>query len=331
MPLPAHWRFRPLQAFCNIVISLTSLLAGCGVSGNPQSVSIPALAAEDLVGPCRFDLSIALPSHPQRGVLVLYERGDTDLLYNDSSLRKTVSALDYSLVWAHQCNARSTGDIQADAGKGPGRMLVAALNQFSVQSGHPELATIGVVLYGFSAAGVLTATMANDQPDRLLGTIQYAAGSAYTDLNDVPVSAAASRIPALILANALDSQSGTERSLKYFQRGRFSGAPWAYAVQNDTTHCCNLSTRNIIIPWIEAIVNMNSTGVAYDNSSATGGAPANFVCTPDGVEDAQSDIDCDFTRATLGAAASTGEESAWLPSQTSGAAWLAWVTNPGTN
>ena len=48
-------------------------------------------------------------------------------------------------------------------------------------------------------------------------------------------------------------------------------------------------------------------------------------------EDAQDEIDCEFTAASLGTASPSGENSGWLPSQASGAAWLDWVTKKGTN
>jgi hypothetical protein len=310
---------------------LACLFAGCGVSGAPLSVAIPALPTEDLDGPCRFELSMAKPADVQKGILVLYERGDTDQLYDDPVLRQTIASLDYSIIWAYQCNAQSTSSFQADASAGPGRMLLAATEQFAEKSGHRELETVGIILYGFSAAGVLTATMANDQPTRLIGTIQYAAGSAYTDLDDVPVSEAAASVSTLILANATDTDSGTERSLSYFQRGRSVAAPWAYAVQNDTGHCCNLSTRRIILPWIQDIARLHPTppGMA-DSPPLAAGTMANFICTADGVRDAQNQTDCSFTAASLGAPP-PHEDSGWLPSQTAGAAWLVWVTNPETN
>jgi hypothetical protein len=302
---------------------LASLFSGCGASGAPASVAISALPGEDLSGPCRYELSMAQASHTQRGVLVLYERGDSELLYNDATLRQSMAALDYSILWAYQCNAKSTGDLQADASKGPARMLFSALTQLALKSGHSELATNSIILYGFSAAGVLTATMANTQPERLIGTIQYAAGSSAVDLDDVAISTAATRIPTLILANALDGQSGTARSLDYFQRGRSMGAGWAYAVQKNTTHCCNLSTLGIFLPWVKQIAGM---GVGADS-----GALTSFVCTPDGVVDAQGDIDCDFTAAKLGVAIPDIGVSGWLPSGETGQAWLAWVTSPRTN
>jgi dienelactone hydrolase len=310
---------------------LLLLLAGCGVSGAPVTVSIPALSSEDLSGPCRFEVSMAHASHVQMGVVVLYERGDTDLLYNDAQFRRAIASLDYSIVWAYQCDAKSTGDLQADATKGPARMLFTALEELATQTAHPELSTNSVILYGFSAAGVLSATMAAAHPSRLVGVIEYAAGSASVDLEDVPIPASVVQIPTLILANALDRSSGTTRSLNYFERGRASGASWAFAVQNATRHCCNLSTRNIILPWIEEIAtthNLPETGTLNT-----------FVCTPNGVIDAQGDVNCDITAASLGEAAEQkpqshevrGTQSGWLPDQRSNQAWLAWVTSLQTN
>lgn len=334
MLVTARWRALSLAvgSICCLLYALT--FVGCGVGGVPQSVAISALPSEDLLGPCTFELSMAHPDHVQQGILVFYERGDTDMLYNDATLREAIAAMDYSILWARQCNAESTGDLQADASKGSARMLFSALNQLASKASHPELTINGIILYGFSAAGVLTATMANIQPARLVGTIQYAAGSAYTDLDDVTVSSAAAQIPTLILANAMDSQSGTARSLHYFQRGRSLGAHWAYAVQRDAMHCCNLSTRNVVLPWIQEVARLNSNGMAAAAASPATVPNAtlnSFLCTPDGVVDAQGDIDCEFTAANLGDPISSQEESGWLPSEESGEAWLAWVTNVRTN
>ena len=117
-----------------------------------------------------------------------------------------------------------------------------------------------MILYGFSAAGVLTATMANAIPTRMMGAIEYASGSGYVNLDDILVSAAATRIPTLVLANAKDEDAGTARSYRYFLRGRVTGMPpWAYAVQNATDHCCNLSTRNLILPWIQAVASQQTS------------------------------------------------------------------------
>ena len=315
---------------------MAASLAGCGSGLANPAVSVPSLPSEDLAGSCRYELVQQDPLVPQLGVLVIFERGDSEALFEDPSVRAMALAQHFSILWAHECNARSTGDLQADASKGPARTLQVALSEFGTRSGHPELAAAPLVLYGFSAAGVLTLTMENVLPQRLLGVIAYAAGSSYTDLDDVSVSAAAAGVPTLLLANAEDDEAGTQRSFAYFERGRAIGAQWGYGVQNKTDHCCNLSTRSVILPWIEAIAPAVSTGVSATAGSAeapkaTTAAMANFACTPDGVEDAQGDTDCSITDASLGPAASATPETGWLPNATAGAAWLTWVTSPGTN
>jgi len=319
------------------------LLSGCGSGIAPITVYIPALATEDLVGPCQYDLLLPQPKaseyagKPVTGVLVIYERGDSNLLYQDQTLRDAAFALRLGILWAHQCNARSTGDLQADAGQGPGRSLFAALTQLGAKSRHPELASIGLELYGFSAAGVLTATMENDYPERVLGAMLYAAGSASTDLDDVQIAPAAARVPTLVLANALDIDSGTYRSRMYFHRGRALAGMWSFAVQSGTDHCCNLSTRSIIVPWMQAIAPNLPAGMASaprpaDSSGIVAAIPnSSFVCTPNGIVDAQGDTDCNFTAASLGPPGSAKEDTGWLPDQASGEAWLAWVTHSGTN
>ena len=308
-------------------------LAGCGsdVTQVGWSVTIAPLAGEDILGPCTYDLTLEPIGQVQQGILVLFDRADTSTLYMDKTFRNAALALHYAILFAHQCPSASSGDIQEDAAKGQGRMLFAALSQLAQVTNHPELETTGMILYGFSAAGVLTATMANDYPARMLGTIQYAAGSIYVNLDNVQVGAAGV-MPTLILANADDPAAGTSRSFHYFQRGRAVGAPWAYAVQNDTQHCCTLSTRDVILPWIEAVVAANAPSVS-GTKAISAGTMSYFVCTPDGVADNYGYVDCRFTTAGLGdgSVASPQSQSGWLPSQASGDAWLAWVTNPSTN
>ncbi len=314
-----------------MVVLLVSLgLAGCGGDVVEFASLVQPLPGEDVARACRFDLVLGPATEVQRGVLVLYQRGDTEDLYKDGTLRAAMQSLGYTIVWAHECDARSTGDLQADASEGPARMLFAALDELASSTGHAELRTAGVVLYGFSAAGVLTATMAKVHPERLLGTIQYAAGSAYLDLDTVEVSEAAAAVPTLVLANAEDDKSGTSRSYRYFERGRAAGAPWAYAVQNGTGHCCTLSTRDLVLPWISALAK-SSTGTDVAARAAQAGTPSWFVCAPDGVKDSQGETDCRFTAAGLGPETGVAETSGWLPDGATAAAWLAWVTSPGTN
>ena len=315
-------RYGPLLALVWVAMGMG--LAGCGSNDVRIGAAIAALPGEDVAGPCLFEIVVA-PATVQKGVLVLYQRGDTESLYEDADLRAMAADLDYAIVWAHECDARSTGDFQPKASEGPARMLYAALTAMAHSTAHPELATANVILYGFSAAGILTATMANEYPERILGTVQYAAGSAYLDLDTVQVTAAAARVPTLILASAADAAAGTSRSFRYFQRGRAKGAAWAYGVQDGIGHCCTLSTRPVVLPWIEAVAGGAKSGVGAGTGSY-------FVCSPDGVTDNQGETDCQFSAASLTRVAGLShEQSGWLPNKATATAWLAWVMQAGAD
>ncbi len=311
-----------------LAMSCAFALAGCGSGYAHPALAIATLPTEDLVGPCRYELVQDQSPTPVNGVLVIFERADTVDLFEDASLRTTAAQLHYSILWAHECDGISNGDLQADASKGPARVLQAAMQTFAAQSGHPELATGPVILYGFSAAGVLSLTMENVMPERLIGVIAFASGSGSTNLDQVEVTPAAAAIPTLLLGNGNDDRSGTSRSTRYFDKGRALRGPWGYAVQNGTGHCCTLSTRKIIEPWITAIA---ATGAKKRSFGDAGTTLASFDCIPDGAYDSQNEQDCSFQNVSLGPATSNTQRTGWLPDAASGAAWLAWVTNPGTN
>lgn len=316
-------------------------LAGCGgtvISG--LGTSVATLPTEDLSGPCTYELQLATATGgaavTQSGVLVIFERGDSSDLYNDTAVQAMAQQKHLAMIFARECDAASTGDLQPDATAGPGRALFTALAQLGATTGHPELTNAPVILYGFSAAGVLTATLTNAYPSRVLGAISYAAGSAHYDLDDLVVSTGATHVPALVLANAQDDKSGTQRSYSFFQRGWIQGAPWAFAVQNTTDHCCTLTTRSLMIAWITALLQAQTTTGA--NGQAVLHAPASpapptvrFLCQPNSIVDAQGDTNCQFSSASLLPSTAGGPTPSWLPDSQVAAAWLSWVTNTGTN
>ncbi len=346
---------------CALFGLLALVVTGCGfkIAGPGESISIKPLATEDLADACTFDMNLPdqpmvdlsqppdpkIPAPTQVAALVVYERGDSGNLFNDPQIQTMAAALHMVTVFAHQCNSKATGDIQVDATKGQGRALFAALTQYATDSKHPEIANLKVVLSGFSAAGVLTTTMVNAYPDRVLGLMPYASGSRYTDMVTVPVSTAAAQIPALVLANAYDPDSGVQRSLRYFMRGWKQGAPWGFGVQNHTSHCCTTSTRDLIIPWISAIVrpleSSSAAGATAANSSAAqagawsqaapNSATVRFLCYTDGYYDAYGESNCWIYTASILPSTAGGPQIGWLPDASSAAAWLKWVTSPGTN
>ncbi len=321
-------------AICLAGICFTPFL-GCGLTmrGVSMSTEVAPIQGEDLHGSCVYDLVMFNPTVPQTGVLVIYERGDSESLFDDFEMEQMASANRLAMVFARQCNAESYGDIQDDGTKGPGRTLFAALTQFAQKSGHAELGNSNVILYGFSAGAVLAATTTQAMPERVIGTIEYAMGSAFLDVTTLNIPAKALQVPTLIIANAKDESAGTQRNLDYFEKGRSAGGIWGYAVQNDTGHCCNLSTRDLIIPWIESVLRQRSGAVASNGPAPlaqSAGTVGSFVCSPDGTVDAQGDVDCKFSYAAL-VTPSAGHQTAWLPDVQTADAWVRWVSKGSTN
>ena len=329
------------------------LVAGCGtiIAGPGETIRVAPLATEDLADSCQFDMNLpdsplqkagqspatTAPIPTEVATLVIYERGDSADLFNDNQVQQMAASLHLVTVFAHQCNAKSFDDIQPDASKGPGRALFAALSTYATDTGHPEIATNKVIPFGFSAAGVLSVTLASTFPERVLTVIPYASGSAHFDLDTVSVTAAMTRIPTLVLANAYDSQSGDQRSYRFFKKGATIGAPWNLGVQNHTDHCCTLSVRNVMIPWITALVPPSSV-TAVTSAASSVRYSTTVPVTPvvsfdwytDGWPDAQGVSDFWVPAAGI-LPTIAGAERGWVPDAATADAWLKWVTSPGTN
>ena len=337
---------RLLWRVCVLLVAATAL-AGCGTVISPwlPETSVAPLPGDDLIAPCTYAMRLASsppvipggtpPFVSQNGVLVIFDRADSSDLFNDADVQSMASQLKLATVFAYQCNKKYAADLNPDSATGPGRALFQSLNQFATLTGHPELADAKVVLYGFSAAGILSVSIAYGYPDRVIGAIPYASGSAYYDLDTVPVSPQSARVPMLILANGQDPASGTSRSYRLFQRGWALGAPWGFGVQPGQGHCCNITTKPLVIPWVTAVAQrlepMPNTQLAVASTAAPVSPTVRFQCSPDGTVDSYGQNDCKFSSASLLPSATGGPDPAWLPDSATANAWLNWVLNPGKN
>jgi hypothetical protein len=319
-------RLRGNWLFVLLVFPGLPYLAACGSGyhAGTVSTSVAALPGEDLAGPCTYDLTLSSPQAQQAGVLVVFERGDSAYLYADPAVQGMAAKLNLAMVYAHQCNAISTGDLQPDAAQGPGRALLLALTQFSQSTGHAELATAKVYLFGFSAAGALSMTFVNAYPNRVAGAITLAAASSTINPANIAIDAPAAQVPMLILANAIDGIAGTANSLSFFKQGRGMNARWGFGVQNETGHCCDDSVASVLVPWITEVASGTVGG------TTTAESMVHFVCSPDGVLDSYGQQNCSFTAEGLGSG-SAPAVNAWMPGPSTASAWLTWVTDPVQN
>ncbi len=323
-------------------------LTGCGTVGSvylPET-SVAALPGEDLTGPCVYSLRLVsgpvpAPGAPpafvtQTGVLVIFERGDSANVFRDPRVIAMAAQLHMAMMFAYQCDAKSYADMQVDAALGPGRALFTALSQFAVITGHPELRNANLIPFGFSAGGYLTATLTNAYPSRVLGAIPFAPASPQVDLDNVAVTPGAAGVPMLILANGDDVDAGTQRPINLYFRGWTIGAPWAFAVQNGTGHCCSDSAVSLLVPWVTALMGQQTTisagGQAMLKPQANPAMPVvRFYCSPDGQVDVFFNNTCSFPTASVLPSVAGGAYVGWMPDTVSAQAWLRWVTYPQTN
>ncbi len=73
---------------------------------------------------------------------------------------------------------------------------------------------------------------------------------------------------------------GTELAYSYFSKYWWLGAPWLFATQNDAGHFCNEDATNLILPWLNAILNNPGSKQASVRVNRTSGYYAFFRKRP---------------------------------------------------
>jgi hypothetical protein len=113
----------------------------------------------------------------------------------------------------------------------------------------------------------------------------------------------------------------------FFTQGWNKGAPWGRAVQPGVGHCCAISTKPVILPWIAAVATLRlGNSNQLENVSQAMGVFTNYTCTPNGIWDVTGYQDCQFTAASLiPGGSSIANAQGWLPDAATGMAWLKWV------
>jgi len=216
---------------------------------------------EDIASDCHYELRIPNPTRQITAVWVIFDRGrDVHDLYSDAAVLAFARRFRIALLLHGHCpgkRAEDHNDMNMDPSKGLGRALFAALGQFASTTGHPELAASRLIFLGFSGAGPLCARLVDSVPDRVLAAILSSPGH-YEPLgiDTVELNTQSIMIPELIIAGSADNVSGTARPYLYFRKYRDRGAPWAFIVQNRSPHCCTANAKDLILDWLEAMLNI---------------------------------------------------------------------------
>ncbi len=137
----------------------------------------------------------------------------------------------------------------AKLGGGPG--LLALLDSLAEKSGHSELRTTKLALWGFSATGSFAITFAARYPERTIAAIRVHSHLRGLDVDTTSML----RTPVLMIVSTADSTAGTEDSRRLWAVGRQRGAPWALAIETNFEHVSLDSwwtSSELVWRWIEA-------------------------------------------------------------------------------
>jgi hypothetical protein len=193
---------------------------------------------------------------PIRAAWVIFDRGQDYLQwFQERRIRAFATEHDIALVLAMHCRSKERGDMIVLPEKGVGRSLFSALDQFADSERRPELKSIGIIAMGWSGAGSLAARLAGYRLDRYVAGIAYAPGQYEPrGMDTIELPDRAVKRPQMIIANGGDNINGTERPYAYFKKYYERGAPWTFAVQNRTPHCCLQNAQTLILEWLRGVL-----------------------------------------------------------------------------
>jgi hypothetical protein len=243
-----------IVARCAVCIFFLHLRMEASVAEPIQTLVTP-LAGEDIAQPCAYNL--AVPEQQKvEAVFVIFERGkDSHRFFEDPDVRSFAHHHRLAMMMPLHCVSKDQTDIDVDPAKGLGRALFQALKQFSDSTGHHELAAVPLIYLGFSGAGALAARMPGYAPERSIAAIlSHADQTRPLGLNTIVHSKESASVPQLVLVGGKDTNVGTQSGYRYFNRYLAAGAPWLFATQNNGRHCCTIDAKELILSWLESIL-----------------------------------------------------------------------------
>jgi hypothetical protein len=252
---------RSTSLFCVAALAIFSGCESVSQTLNERRTTVVPLQDEEILNPCEYRMVLPASGGPVRAVWTIFDRGQDYLKwYEDRQVRAFADGHRLALVLAMHCRSKERDDMIVVPGKGVGRAMFTALDQFAESEAHPELKAAPVIAMGWSGAGSLVGRLADYRVGRYLAGIAYAPGQ-YEPLgmNTIELSPEALRHPQLIIANGGDNINGTERPYNYFRRHFDKGAPWTFVVQNRTPHCCLQNVQTLILDWVHGVLTTESS------------------------------------------------------------------------
>lgn len=191
-----------------------------------------------------------------RGVVVLLtgSNGDGRSMVEDSTWRAFAVRHKLALVGCYftdKPHEQSFIEQYANASEGSGQALLDAISSFAVKSGHAELASAPLLLWGMSAGGEFNYEFVAWKPERVAAFVVNKGGFYYTAL----VSQAARSVPGMLFVGGKDLEFRTNTIAGLFAVNRRAGALWALAEEPGAAHVVGRS-RDMSLIFFEDILQL---------------------------------------------------------------------------
>jgi poly(3-hydroxybutyrate) depolymerase len=193
-----------------------------------------------------------------------------------------------------------------EVSRGSGQALLSALTAFATRSGHAEVATVPLFLWGMSAGGQFNYEFAAWKPERVAAFVVNKGGIYYSAL----VPKATRGIPALLFAGDADLAFRTDTIVGLFAVNRRAGALWALTPEPGAAHVVGQS-QDLGALFFEELLPMRVGPAGLLPIAAGAGFVGNLQ---------------EHTFQTAAAAGVPRVPTAWLPTERAARAWQAVVS-----
>jgi len=151
--------------------------------------------------------------------------------------------------------------------RGSGQALLDAIGHFATQTGHAELSSAPLLLWGMSAGGQFDYEMAAWKPEKVAAFIVNKGGIYYTALTPRETRA----IPAMLFIGGKDLEQRVHTITGLFALNRRGGALWALAEEPGVGHVVGKS-RDVSMFFFEDVLaaRLNQDGTLKALSEAAG-------------------------------------------------------------
>jgi poly(3-hydroxybutyrate) depolymerase len=288
-------------------LAVAALLLASAV-GHAQTVddSIPPGANFDKA---QFRLWVPQGVQHLRAVLVLVpgSNGDGRTMAQDSVWQAFAAHNQLAIVacrFTDKPHEQGFIEDYVNVSRGSGDALLEIISRFGARSGHPEIASAPLLLWGMSAGGQFDYEFAAWKPERVIAFVVNKGGIYYTALTP----RATRSVPALLFVGDKDLESRVETITGLFALNRRGGALWALVTEPGAAHVVGRS-RDLSIVFFEDVLPMRlaDSGILTPLAESAG-----FAGDP-------------HTKAIreMGAGQQPNYPTAWLPTKRAALAWQA--------